>query len=106
MSTYRIVVDGSGKFAVQIETEGRTKTVDGFETEREANDWMVARQGSGGSANDAELGDMARQQLAKAAAGNADAARTIEQIRTADPAAADAAEQEASDGPPGLGLAR
>jgi hypothetical protein len=56
------------------------------------------------SPDDVELSEAARRQLA--AAGNKDAAQEVEQIQKVDSPAVDAAEQEASDGPAGLGLAR
>jgi hypothetical protein len=58
------------------------------------------------SPKDAELSDVTRRELEKAETGDTTAARKVDQVRTVDPAAADAAEQEASDGPEGLGLGR
>jgi hypothetical protein len=58
------------------------------------------------SPDDIELSEAARLQLENAAAGNKDAAQEVEQIQKVDSPAVDAAEQEASDGPAGLGLAR
>ena len=59
-----------------------------------------------GPTDDAKLSEAARRQLEKAETGDADAARKIDDIRKVDPAAEDAAEQAASDGPGGMGLAR
>ena len=56
--------------------------------------------------DDAKLSEAARRQLEKAETGDADAAQKIDEIRKANPAAEDAAEQAASDGPGGMGLAR
>jgi hypothetical protein len=58
------------------------------------------------SPDDVELSEAARRQLENAAAGNKDAAQEVEQIQKVDSPAVDAAEQEASDGPAGLGLAQ
>jgi hypothetical protein len=58
------------------------------------------------SPDDVELSEAARRQLENAAAGNKDVAQEVEQIQKVDSPAVDAAEQEASDGPAGLGLAR
>jgi hypothetical protein len=58
------------------------------------------------SPDDIELSEAARLQLENAAAGNKDAAQEVEQIQKVDSPAVVAAEQEASDGPAGLGLAR
>ena len=55
---------------------------------------------------DAELSEEAQQQLKKAEAGDLVAVQKLDEVRTVSPAATDAAEQEASDGPGGLGLAR
>lgn len=58
------------------------------------------------SPTDAELSEKARRELEKVEAGDAAAARKVDEARTMGPAAADAVEQAASDGPEGLGLAR
>jgi hypothetical protein len=67
---------------------------------------LIMDKSPGSSPIDAELSKEAQQQLKKAEAGDPAAVRKIDAVRTASPAAADAAEQEASDGPEGLGLAR
>lgn len=58
------------------------------------------------SSNDGELSEAARRRLEQAEAGDAGAARKLDEARAVDPVAVDAAEQEASDGPAGLGLER
>jgi hypothetical protein len=58
------------------------------------------------SPDDVELSEAARRQLENAAAGNKDVAQEVEQIQKGGLARRSAAEQEASDGPAGLGLAR
>ena len=58
------------------------------------------------SPNDVELSEAARRQLEKVETGDTDAARKVDQIRKVASSAVDAAEQEASDGPKGLGVAR
>lgn len=56
--------------------------------------------------SDTQSAEQARRALEETEAGNTQAADQLEQSRKADPAATEAVEQEASDGPPGLGLAR
>ena len=56
--------------------------------------------------HDTNLGEEARHQLEQTKTGDTAAARKIDDVRTVDSAAADAVEQEASDGPDGSGLAR
>ena len=55
---------------------------------------------------DAVLSEQARQALGKTESGNATGARQLEDVHKSDPAGAEAAEQEASDGPEGRGLSR
>jgi hypothetical protein len=61
---------------------------------------------SGSLPDDAESGEAMRQHLEKAETGDMDAALRIDQLRKVNQPAVDAAEQEESDGPKGLGLAR
>jgi hypothetical protein len=50
--------------------------------------------------------ETARQGVAQAEKGAPSGARILDQVRGADPATAEAVEQEAEDGPPGRGLSR
>ena len=50
--------------------------------------------------------EQARHSLEQAEAGETTSASQLDDIRKADPPDVEAAEQEASDGPPGRGLAR
>jgi hypothetical protein len=56
--------------------------------------------------SDATLTEQARQGLEKSESGKARGARQLDDARKADPAGAEAAEQEASDGPTGRGVSR
>jgi hypothetical protein len=56
--------------------------------------------------SDATLTEQARQGLEKSESGQAQGARQLDDARKTDPAGAEAAEQEASDGPLGRGMSR
>ena len=56
--------------------------------------------------SDATLTEQARQGLEKSEGSDTQGARQLGDARKADPAGAEAAEQEASEGPPGRGLSR
>jgi|tagenome__1003787_1003787.scaffolds.fasta_scaffold17991767_1 hypothetical protein len=56
--------------------------------------------------SDATLTEQARQGLETSESGKARGAPQLDDAQKADPAGAEAAEQEASDGPPGRGVSR
>ncbi len=56
--------------------------------------------------SDATVTEQARQGLETSESGNARGARQLDDVQKTDPASAEAAEQEASDGPPGRGVSR
>jgi hypothetical protein len=56
--------------------------------------------------SDATLTEQARQGLEKSEAGEARGECQLDDARKTDPSGAEAAEQEASDGPPGRGVSR
>jgi hypothetical protein len=82
--------------------EGRTAFIPNWRKAWAMNDAkQVQRQQT-----DAEATDQARQGLKRAETGKKVGARQIEEASAANPPAAEAAEQEVSDGPEGRGLAR
>lgn len=45
MAAYTVIPGQAGGFAVEIRSaEGKVEVVDGFETESQAQDWMIERQ--------------------------------------------------------------
>lgn len=45
MTAYTVVLDNKGTFAVEMQSsEGRREVIGDFKTEREAEEWMIARQ--------------------------------------------------------------